>query len=85
MKKRIESKILQSMNVESLEVLDVSHHHVGHAGWREGGESHFRVKVISRDFFGMNALTRHRMLYTILSAELKDKVHALELQLETPE
>jgi BolA protein len=85
MKQRIKSKILQSMSVEFLEVSDVSHHHVGHAGWRDDGETHFKIKLVSSSFIGMNQIARHRMIYAILAAELQDKIHALQLQLETPE
>jgi BolA protein len=85
MKERIEQKIMQNISVEFLEVKDISQAHVGHSGWREGGETHFIITIISSDFINKGLLARHKQLYEILSSEMKSGIHALQLQLHSPE
>ena len=67
-----------------LDVKDESHLHAGHAGWREGGETHFRVKMVAEAFEGASRLQRHRMVNDALKAQLDDSVHALALNLKAP-
>lgn len=63
-----------------LDVIDESMQHHGHAGWREGGETHFRVRIATRHFDGMSRVAQHRAVMETLDAELKDKVHALAIE-----
>ena len=62
-----------------LEVDDESHLHAGHGGWREGGETHFRVRVVAEAFNGKSRLERHRIVNALLAAELRGGVHALAI------
>ena len=62
-----------------LAVLDESSQHFGHAGWREGGETHFRVRIATSHFDGLSRVAQHRAVMETLSAELKDQVHALAI------
>ncbi len=66
-----------------LEITDDSARHAGHAGAREGGESHFRVTLVSTAFAGLAHLARHRLVYAALGDIMKEKVHALALQTMT--
>ena len=63
-----------------LDVIDESNKHFGHAGWREGGETHFRVRIATRHFDGMSRVAQHRAVMDVLDAELKDRVHALAIE-----
>ncbi len=63
-----------------LDVVDESHLHAGHGGWREGGETHFRVKVVADAFNGKSRIERHRMVNALLAAELRAGVHALAIE-----
>ncbi len=63
-----------------LEVIDESNRHRGHAGWREEGETHFRVRIATRQFDGKPRLAQHRAVMTALDAELKGGVHALAIE-----
>ena len=63
-----------------LDVIDESHLHAGHGGWREGGETHFRVRVIAAAFDGKSRIERHRMVNALLAAQLRDGVHALAIE-----
>jgi BolA protein len=63
-----------------LEVIDESEKHRGHAGWRAGGETHFRVRISSPLLAGMSRLARHRAVMETLDHELKAGVHALAVE-----
>ena len=64
-----------------LDVLDESEQHIGHAGYREGGQSHFRVVIEADEFAGMSRIARHRAVHAALGQELVGRIHALALQI----
>jgi len=80
----IAKKLTEALVPESLKVEDESHRHEGHAGHRPGGETHFRVYIVSQAFAGKSRLERHRMINAILSEELKGGVHALAIHAHAP-
>jgi BolA protein len=65
-------------------VVDESHRHEGHAGHRPGGQTHYRVYIVSQAFKGKTRLERHRMINATLSGELADGVHALAIHASAP-
>jgi len=65
-----------------LNVVDDSESHRGHAGFQEGGESHFNVKIRSAKFKGLSRIARHRAVHDALGAELIGRIHALALDLD---
>ena len=81
---RIEAKLRAAFDPERLEVVDASERHRGHGGWREGGESHFDVVVVSAAFAGMSRLERQRRVNAALAEELAGPVHALSIKAEAP-
>ena len=80
----ITKKLTEAFAPESIQVVDESHQHVGHAGHRPGGESHFRIHIVSEAFDGKSRIDRHRMINAILSAELADRIHALAIHAAAP-
>ena len=86
MKIRVEDEIRERLAAQfaprHLEVLDESEGHRGHAGWREGGETHFRVRIGAAAFAGMTRIARHRAVHAALGAELVARIHALALEIE---
>jgi BolA protein len=80
----ITTKLLAAFAPESVHVEDESNLHQGHAGHRPGGESHYRVYIVSEAFRGKSRLERHRMINTALANELKDRVHALAIHAQAP-
>jgi BolA protein len=78
------NKLREAFTPESLDVADESHLHEGHAGHRPGGETHFRVYIVSPAFEGKSRIERHRMINATLSAELEGSVHALAIKAEAP-
>jgi BolA protein len=81
---RIEEKLKEAFHPESLSVVDESHMHKGHAGARPGGETHFRVTLVSDAFAGKSRVERHRMVNSVLADELAGPVHALAVQPSAP-
>jgi BolA protein len=77
----IAGKLGQALLPREIEVLDVSHKHAGHSGWREGGETHFEVMIRADIFAGKSRVECHRMVNGILADELASSVHALQLDL----
>ncbi|PTM41089.1 BolA family protein [Bosea sp. 124] len=84
MAERITNKLKQALTPQRLDVIDESHQHHGHGGWREGGETHFRVDIVSEAFSGKSRLERHRLVNAALSQELADRVHALAIVARAP-
>ena len=80
-----ESKLKFALSPSHLEVVDESHQHVGHAGHKPGGETHFRVYIVSELFKGKSRIDRHRMINEILKDELAGPVHALALHTSSEE
>ena len=80
----ISNKLQEAFTPESLQVVDESHLHEGHAGHRPGGETHFRVYIVSDAFKGKSRVDRHRMINSALAAELAGSVHALAIQAKAP-
>jgi BolA protein len=67
----------------SLEIIDDSARHAGHAGAREGG--HFRVVVVADAFKGLSQLQRHRMVYAAVDSLMGRGIHALNIVARTPD
>jgi BolA family transcriptional regulator, general stress-responsive regulator len=75
---------LAALEPQSLELLDESGRHAGHAGAAAGG-SHFRLVIVSQHFAGKDKLARHRMVYAALGPLMQREIHALALQALAPD
>jgi BolA protein len=80
----ITEKLRKAFTPESLQVEDESHRHEGHSGHRPGGQTHFRVYIVSEAFRGKSRLERHRMINATLASELTGGVHALAIHAAAP-
>ena len=80
----ITKKLTEAFTPVSLQVLDESHQHEGHTGHRPGGQTHYRVYIVSEAFKGKSRLERHRMINQLLSAELEGGIHALAIHADAP-
>ena len=80
----IERSLRDSLLPERLLVIDESAAHAGHAGHREGGESHFRVRILSPTFIGLSRVERHRRVNTALKPAFDRGVHALAIEAAAP-
>jgi len=63
----------------SIDIIDESHLHAGHAGARDGG-GHYRVYIVSAAFEGCSRVQRQRMIYTALGDMMKKDIHALAIR-----
>ncbi len=81
----IREKLLAAFQPDQLLVEDDSEKHRGHAGYREGGESHFNVTVVTAKFGGLSRIARHRAVHDALGADLVGRIHALSLKLDVPD
>jgi len=75
------SKLTAAFEPSALEVIDESESHRGHAGHREGGETHFRVRIGAAALAGRSRVDQHRMILDCLSGELAGGVHALAIEI----
>jgi BolA family transcriptional regulator, general stress-responsive regulator len=80
----ITKKLTEAFEPQNLKVVDESHQHEGHAGHRPGGQTHFRVYIVSQAFKDKTRVERHRMINKILSDELSGGVHALAIHAAAP-
>jgi BolA family transcriptional regulator, general stress-responsive regulator len=82
---RIRDEIEQKLNTAfaptDLLVEDDSESHRGHGGWREGGETHFNVRIRASHFAGLSRLERHRAVHSALGPDLVARIHALALDI----
>lgn len=83
---RIKEKLGKELSPVELEVEDISYQHAGHAGVRGSGdgETHFNVKIVSKEFEGKSLVKRHRLVYGLLQEELQSGLHALSIVAKTP-
>ncbi|KAI3510179.1 hypothetical protein L1887_25710 [Cichorium endivia] len=82
---RISEILKRELKPVELEVKDVSYQHAGHAGVRgSNGETHFNLKVVSKEFEGKSMVKRHRLIYSLLEDELQSGLHALSIEAKTP-
>ncbi|OMP06966.1 BolA protein [Corchorus olitorius] len=83
--KRIREKLERELSPVALEVEDVSYQHAGHAGVRgSDGETHFNLRIVSKEFEGKSLVKRHRLIYGLLDEELQTGLHALSIVAKTP-
>ncbi|MEJ6388970.1 BolA family protein [Gymnodinialimonas ulvae] len=76
---KIEVALRKAFSPRVLEVVDESEAHRGHAGFQDGGESHFRVTLESEAFQGLGRIAKHRAVHAALGKELISEIHALAL------
>ena len=84
----VESEIrtrLAALDPVSLELVDESARHAGHAGARPGGNTHWKLKLISMKFSGLSSVARHRLVYTTLGDLMQNPIHALAITASTPD
>ena len=80
----IRDRLTEALAPVVLEVTDDSHLHAGHAG-AAGGAGHFRLRIVSDRFAGLNRVARHRLVYATLAPLMVSEIHALAIDARTPD
>ena len=75
----IEQRLRSALAVDSIEIVDESHLHVGHPGAASGG-GHFQVTIVADNFDGLSTLARHRLIYDALGDAMQTEIHALSIK-----
>lgn len=81
MREIIEKKLRARFSPEHLNVIDESEQHRGHAGYRAGGNTHFRIQMQAKSLSGLNRVQAQRLIYKELQAEFDAGLHALAMEL----
>lgn len=81
---RIENLLREQFSPLDFELIDESSRHAGHAGARPGGETHYRLRLVSSAFEGLSRVARQRLVYQALQPEFDSGLHALSLDLKSP-
>jgi BolA family transcriptional regulator, general stress-responsive regulator len=81
---RIRDELERALHPQTIELIDDSHLHAGHAGARDG-RGHFRVHIVSDRFRGLKTLARHQLVYRSLGTLMQTDIHALSIIAETPD
>jgi BolA protein len=79
----IEQRLRATLDPVALDIEDESHKHAGHAGAKSGG-GHFRMRIVSPQFSGLDAVARHRLVYQALGEAMGREIHALSIQALAP-
>lgn len=81
---RIHTALETAFAPQSLDVIDDSARHAGHAGARDG-RGHFNVDIVCTAFAGLPPLARHRAVYAALADMMTTDIHALSIRARTPD
>ncbi len=81
---RIRECLLQALAPAAMELIDESHLHAGHTGARSG-RGHYRLRIVSSRFAGLNPVQRHRLIYDALGDLMQTDIHALSIDASAPE
>ena len=84
MKELITQRLTEHLAPTQLAVEDESHQHIGHAGWRAGGETHFRLDIVSDAFEGKSRVERHRLVNSAVADAFAAGLHALAISARAP-
>lgn len=76
---------LAALEPVSVELEDQSAAHRGHTGWREGGGTHWQLRIVSPRFAGKPTVARHRLVYEALGELMQNPIHALAITARTPD
>jgi BolA protein len=80
----MQSALVAQFEPASIALVDESGLHAGHAGARPGGETHYRLRMVSAAFAGLSRVARQRLVYDLFREEFDTGLHALALELKTP-
>ena len=78
----IEKTLHECFQPAFLEVVDESELHRGHAGFKEGTQTHFKIVISAKIFEKMSRVTRERAIHKALGSSVMDNIHALSIKFQ---
>ena len=78
----IEKILRESFDPVFLEVIDESELHRGHAGFKEGTQTHFKILISAQIFEKMSRLSRERAIHKALGSSIMQNIHALSIRFQ---
>lgn len=79
---KIRARLESAFDPQHLAVIDESESHRGHAGYQDGGESHFRVEIAAKSLTPLSRIARHRAIHVAIGKDLMNEIHALSLDIQ---
>ena len=80
----IRQRLEAALSPASIEIIDESAKHAGHAG-AAGGGGHFHVHIVAEAFRDKSTIQRHRLIYSAVGDIMHHEIHALGIQANTPD
>ncbi len=80
----LEASLRDAFDPEYLEIVNESHLHAGHGHHDGTGESHLRIRIVSKAFAPMSRVERHRAINAAAAGAIKDGLHALAIEARAP-
>jgi BolA protein len=77
----IATRLRDHLSPSTLEVIDESHLHAGHAG-ASTGAGHYRVRIAAAAFVGRPLLACHRLVYDAVADWMPHRIHALAVEID---
>ena len=74
----VKNKLLNQINIESINIEDKSFLHKNHKGNQEG-KYHLKLIIVSEELKKMNKIESNKKIYKILDKELKDFIHSIQI------
>lgn len=81
---RMRERLGAALSPLQLDLVDESNKHHGHAGWKESGNTHWKLAIVSAVFTGKNTVARHRLVYQALGDLMENPIHALSITARAP-
>jgi len=76
----LRKKIVDRINPESISIIDNSHLHTKHKSF-DKNKFHIKLVIKSKELKKINKIEAHKIIFSILSNEMKNKIHALEIKI----
>lgn len=78
---RMRQILTEQFSPDALTIIDDSHKHKGHMGWREGGETHFTIEISAQSLRSQSRVAANQAIYRVLKPEFAAGLHALSIKI----
>ena len=77
----VKKKLLEQINIQSINIEDKSFLHKNHKG-NEEGKYHLKVIIVSKELKKMNKIESNKKIYKILNEEINKSIHSLQILID---